>query len=421
MNTSSPRSGPVRSLGTADAVAVGAAAMLGAGVFSVFAPAAEGAGAWLPVAILIAGVLAYCNAVSSARLAARHPESGGAYVYGRERLGDLWGHLAGWAFVVGKTASCAVMALTFAAYLLPGWERPLAAAAVIVLTVVGHRGVRRPPVAVWSLLAVVLATLAAVVAAMLLSGRLAAVAEVDGMGPWPGSFGVLGAAGMVFFAFSGYARVASLGGSVRDPRTTVQRAVTLSIGGVLLLYLVVGTGLLIVLGRERLITSGAPMTDAVLVAGFPWLVPVVAAGAAVACLGALLTLLSDVSRATAVMASRGHLPRPLALRRGRHAVALRAQVLVAAVVIALVLTLDLAAAVSFASFGILVHYTVTNASALRLGPDETRPPLLVPLGGLVGCVVLACSLPLPVVGAGTVVLALGSGLWWLAGRLPSRD
>ncbi|MEE2048852.1 amino acid permease, partial [Nocardiopsis tropica] len=168
----------------------------------------------------------------SARLAARLGVAGGAYVYGRERLGELWGYLAGWSFVVGKVASCAAMALTFAAYVLPGWEKPLAVAAVVAVTALDYRGLRRSTLVLKLMLGAVLAVLAAVVVTMLLSGRLAAVAEVDGLGPWPGSFGVLGAAGMIFFAFAGYARVATLGGEVRDPGTTIPRAIALSLGGV---------------------------------------------------------------------------------------------------------------------------------------------------------------------------------------------
>ncbi|CAL9340593.1 putative transporter [Nocardiopsis dassonvillei] len=420
MTTSSPQAGPSRALGTVDAVAIGAGAMLGAGVFSVFAPAARGAGAWLPVAILIAGLVAYCNAVSCARLAARHPESGGAYVYGRERLGELWGYLAGWSFVVGKLASCAAVALTFGAYVLPGWERPAAVAAVVVMGAVGHLRVRRSTLVVKVLLVAVLAVLAGVVAAMPASGRLAALAQVDGLGPWPGSFGVLGAAGMIFFAFAGYARVATLGGRVRDPQTTIARAIALSLGGVLGIYLVVGTGTLIVLGRERLIGSSAPLADVVRVAGLEWAVPVVAAGAALACLGALVTLLVEVTRTGAAMAADGHLPGVLARRAGRRGVPVYAEAVVGAVVVGVVLSTDLAGAISFSAFGVLVYYAIANASALRLGPDEPRPPLPVPLGGLVGCVVLACSLPLGVVAAGAGVLAAGAALWWVRDRLAAR-
>ncbi|MFV2198020.1 APC family permease [Nocardiopsis sp. LOL_012] len=407
---------PARVLGTADAVAIGAGAMLGAGVFSVFAPAVVGAGAWLPVAIVVAGAIAYCNAVSSARLAARHTRSAGAYVYGRERLGELWGYLAGWAFVVGKTASCAAMAMTFAAYAAPGWERPVAAAAVAAVVALDHWGVRRSTLAVKAVLGAVLAVLAAVVVAMGFSGRLAAVAEVDGLGPWPGSFGLLGAAGVIFFAFAGCARVATLGGEVHDPRRTIPRAIALSLGGVLALYLVVGTGVLIVLGRERLSTSAAPLVDAVRAAGFDTLVPLVVAGAAVASLGALLSLLPGVSRTAAVMAEDGHLPRFLRGLHPRLGVPRRAGIAVGAVAVALVLLTDLWGVISFSAFSVLVYYAITNASALRLGPDENRPPLLVPVAGLAGCVVLACSLPLHVGAVGLAVLGSGALLWWLRER-----
>ena len=109
-----------RRLGTGDAVAVGLSAMIGAGVFAVFAPAAAAAGSLLLVGLGVAAAVAFCNAVSSAQLAVTYPTSGGTYVYGREVLGPWWGFVAGWGFVIGKTASCAVMAMTFAAYAVPG-------------------------------------------------------------------------------------------------------------------------------------------------------------------------------------------------------------------------------------------------------------------------------------------------------------
>src|SRR4051794_37119291 len=117
--------------------------MIGAGVFAAFGPAARAAGAGVLLALAVAAVVAYCNATSSARLAARYPASGGTYVYGRERLGAFWGYLAGWSFVVGKTASCAAMALTFASYAWPEHVRASAAAAVVALTALGLRGVQK--------------------------------------------------------------------------------------------------------------------------------------------------------------------------------------------------------------------------------------------------------------------------------------
>ncbi|MFC3996894.1 APC family permease [Nocardiopsis sediminis] len=411
MTTSSgSQAQPARVLGTADAVAIGAGAMIGAGVFVVFGPAAGEAGAWMPVAVLIAAVVAYCNATSSARLAARHPQSGGTYVYGRERLGDLWGYIAGWAFVVGKTASCAAMALTFGAYVLPGWERPLAVAAVVALTAVNHRGVRMSAWLSRILLACVLAVLAAVVAVSLGGGE-ADPAEVAVSSHWPGFFGLLGAAGMLFFAFAGYARIATLGGEVRDPRTTIPRAIAITLAGVFAVYFLVGVAVLTVLGRRTLSHSSAPLIDAVVATGWPQLVPAVAAGAALASLGALLSLTLGVSRTVSAMSADGHLPRYLAGIHERTGVPQRAETAVAVVVCVLVLVADLRGAIGFSAFGVLAYYAITNASALRLGPEEDRPPLLVPVVGLAGCVVLALSLPLPSVVSGAAVIAIGAGVW----------
>src|SRR4051794_40546442 len=146
--------------------------MIGAGVFSAFAPAAAAAGAGLMIGLGIAAVVAYCNATASAQLAATYPTSGGTYVYGRERLGPGGGFLAGWGFVIGKTASCAAMALTFAAYAVPAaWQRPVAVAAVVALAAVNYRGVTRTARLTRIIVGVVLTALAVVIASCLAGGQ----------------------------------------------------------------------------------------------------------------------------------------------------------------------------------------------------------------------------------------------------------
>ena len=191
--------GLARRLGLFDASAIGLGSMLGAGVFAVFAPAAASAGTGLLIGLAIAGFVAYCNAAASAQLAAAHPTSGGSYVYGCERLGPWWGFIAGWGFVIGKTASCAAMATTFAAYALPAYQKPAAAAAVLVLAAVNYRGVTKTALLTRILLSVVLAVLALTVV-------LSFVDSGNGLGgDWfgGGPLGVLRAAGLLFFAFAG--------------------------------------------------------------------------------------------------------------------------------------------------------------------------------------------------------------------------
>ncbi|MFG1799158.1 APC family permease [Micromonospora carbonacea] len=409
-----------RRLGVRDAVVIGLGSMLGAGVFVVFAPAAASAGgAGLLVALALAGFVAFCNATSSARLAARYPESGGTYVFGRERLGPFAGFVAGWGFVVGKTASCAAMALTIGAYLWPGRARLVAVVAVAAVTAVNLRGIGKTATATKALVGVVLAVLALVAGAGLLGGGFdAARIAGPGVSSSTGGHGVLAAAGLLFFAFAGYARIATLGEEVRDPERTIPRAVPLALGVVLAIYLVLAVVALGVLGPGRLGASAAPLADVVTAAGLPGLAWVVRAGATVAVTGVLLSLVAGVGRTLLAMARRRDVPHGLAAVHPVRRVPHRAELAVAAVVTAVVLVGDVRGAIGFSSCTVLVYYAVTNASALTLGRDSGRrlPVRLLAVLGLVGCVALAVSLPLASVLAGFGVLALGAAWYALRPR-----
>ncbi|MFI6824485.1 APC family permease [Micromonospora sp. NPDC050187] len=398
-----------RRLGLADAVVIGLGSMLGAGVFVVFAPAAAAAGgAGLLLAVALAGFVAFCNATSSARLAARYPESGGTYVYGRERLGRYPGFLAGWGFVVGKTASCAAMALTIGAYLWPGQARLVAVGAVVAVTGVNLRGVGRTATATKILVGVVLTVLALVTVTGLGAVTPDRVDGLDGS-----ARGVLTAAGLLFFAFAGYARIATLGEEVRDPERTIPRAVPLALGIVLAIYLTLATVTVGVLGADALASSTAPLVDVVTAAGLPDLAWVVRAGATVAVTGVLLSLVAGVGRTTLAMARRGDLPTALAAVHPRHRVPHRAELAVAAVVIAVVLLGDVRGAIGFSSCTVLVYYAITNAAALTLGrePGRRLPVRALAVAGLVGCLLLVVNLPLGSVVGGLGVLVLGT-IWY---------
>ncbi|MFI6261182.1 APC family permease [Micromonospora sp. NPDC051006] len=397
-----------RRLGVPDAVLIGLGSMLGAGVFVVFAPAATAAGgAGLLPALVIAGFIAFCNATSSARLAARYPESGGTYVYGRERLGPFAGFLAGWGFVVGKTASCAAMALTIGAYLWPEQARLVAVGAVLAVTAVNLRGIGKTALVTKLLVGLVLAVLILVAVTGLVGGPVVLDRLTD---PGGSGRGVLTAAGLLFFAFAGYARIATLGEEVRDPERTIPRAVPLALGVVLAIYLVLAVVALGVLGADRLAGSAAPLADVVTAAGLPDLAWVVRAGATVAVTGVLLSLLAGVGRTLLAMARRRDLPGGLAAVHPRRRVPHRAELAVAAVVVLVVALGDVRAAIGFSSCTVLVYYAITNAAALTLGRDPARKlPVQALAGlGLVGCLLLAVNLPLSSVLAGFGVLAVGA-------------
>jgi len=385
-----------RRLGTFDAVVLGLGSMVGAGIFAALSPAARYAGSALLIGLGLAGAVAYCNATSSARLAALYPESGGTYVYGRRRLGDVWGYLAGSAFVVGKLASCAAMALTFAHYAAPSAARPLAVGAVVALTAVNLAGIDKTAGLTRAIVALVLVTLAVFVVVALAGGTVDGSHLTDSHG---GVLGALRSGGILFFAFAGYARIATLGEEVAEPARTIPRAIAVALGLTVAIYAVVAVAALLAAPPSLLASTQAPLRAVVRAGSLDGWAPVVQVGAAVASLGVLLSLLAGVSRTVFAMAANRHLPHALAAVHERRRVPHRAELLVGAVVVVVAALADIRNAIGFSSFCVLFYYAVANASALTL-----RRKLFVPAAGVVGCLVLAFTLPLSsvVVGAATI-------------------
>ncbi len=406
-----------RRLGLGDAVVIGLGSMIGAGVFAAVAPAAAAAGSGLLIGLAIAAFVAYCNATSSAQLAAVHPESGGTYVYGRERLGPFWGYLAGWGFVVGKTASCAAMALTVGAYAAPAWQRPIAVAAVVGLTAVNYHGVRKTAALTRVIVTLVLVALAAVVAGSLLGGQ-ASTAPFDAFDDLggDGAYGVLRAAALLFFAFAGYARIATLGEEVIDPARTIPKAIPRALGITLIVYTAVAISALAAVGPDALADSRAPLATAVRAGNLDALVPLVRAGGAVAALGVLLSLIAGVGRTAFAMAADRELPAWLDAVHATHHIPHRAELAVGTVVAVLVALTDIRHAIGFSSFCVLTYYAVANASAWTLPSDLRRWPRALAACGLLGCALLAVTLPPSDAVAGAAVLAVGAAVWFVRHR-----
>jgi APA family basic amino acid/polyamine antiporter len=394
-----------RRLGTGDAVVIGLGAMIGAGVFAAFGPAARAAGNGLLLGLAIAAVVAYCNATSSAQLAAIYPEAGGAYVYGRKRLGEIWGFLAGWGFVIGKLASCAAMAMTFGSYAAPSLARPLAGGAVVVLTALNYFGVQKTAAATRIVVAVVLAVLAVVVAAIWLGG------SVEPARLWPlralSAYGVLQSAGLLFFAFAGYARVATLGEEVVEPARTIPRAIPIALAITLVVYAAVALSALAGAGAGALAGSATPLATAVEAGRLAWLAPAVRIGAAVASLGVLLSLIVGVSRTIFAMAANGDLPPFFSAVHPRHRVPHRAELAAGAIVATVTAVADLRSAIGFSSFAVLAYYAIANAAAWTLAPEQRRWPRTLAGGGVLGCLALAVTLPSSSAVAGAAVLGAG--------------
>ena len=394
-----------RQLTPADAVVVGVGSMVGAGVFTIWAPAAAAAGSWIILSLFIAGIVAMCNATSSAQLAAQHPESGGTYVYARERLSPFWGHVAGWGFIVGKTASCAAMALTAGNYIWPERASTAATVAVALIATINLGGLSRTALVTRIVLAVTAATLIIVVAS---STVLEPSISQSNFPLDTNAYGILQAAGLMFFAFAGYARIATFGEEVIEPDRTIPWAIPRALGAVLVLYLIIAVIVMTSSSPSEISGLVAPLAfivESSALSGVSWLVAI---GAGVACFGVLLNLIPGVARTTLALARRHELPVWFSAVSAQRALPLRAELAVVAVVIALIHTVSLTSALSLSGVAVLTYYAITNASALQLENSERLWPRWIAWLGLAGCIVLVLALPWQVLICGTAVLIIGA-------------
>jgi APA family basic amino acid/polyamine antiporter len=394
-----------------DAVATGLAAILGAGIFAVIAPAAGIAGSALLVSLGIAAFVALCNALSSAQLAAVLPRTGGTYEFGRRMLGPWWGYAAGWMFLTANTVGPGVIALAFGGYLhavvgmLPA--RVGAVLAVLVMTSLNAAGIRRSVkvtdvivvISIFSLIAVVLIGLPSV--------------NVSNLAPFApsGIGGILEATGLLFFAYTGYSRIATLVEEVKNPRRTIPRATLIALGTATLLYLLVAFTALSVLGAVRLSGSSSPLTETMMVVGSSVGVAIVATGALLTTFNEGLSDLLGVSRVTFAMGRGSDLPKPLATL-GASKNPWRSVVFVGIIAMLVAAFAPFEIAIAVSSFGTLLYYVVTNLSALRLKKEQRMFPRLLAVTGLVGCVALAFSLAPLEVGIGLAILVVGLAFRW---------
>lgn len=374
-----------RSLGVVRSVGIGVAAMLGAGVFFVWAPAYELAGSWLMVSLGIAAVIATLNALVTTQLAVNVPRSGGIYAFGRHYRGPLTGFIAGWMFLTGKTASVAAIALIAASYVWPEGARLLAAGLLIIGTVVTVSGIRQTA---WLSLTISAFVTVGLVSLVGFSLTTTAPVPIPIAASQPAPLSVLTAAALMFFAFAGYARMATLAEEIVDPRRTLPRAIGVALAIVLALYAFVGWGV------SRVLPGYSGEFDTPLRALAPGgLSAVVTVLAVVACVGSLLAILAGLSRTALQMGREGDLSRILGRVSERTGGPLVADITVGVLAVVAVLTLDVTGLVAVSGAGVLTYYAIGHWSALAQTREERLVWPIVPAVGLVMCAVLVVTLP----------------------------
>ena len=400
--TQLPHSSPASpKLSLFGASALGVASMLGAGVFVVFAPASELAGSYLFLAIAIAGIIAALNARSMRQLSKILPKAGGAYAFGREYLSRTWGFLAGIAFLIGKIGSVAAIALAAASYIFPTAKVEVAFASLFLMTVINLLGINRTS------LGALLLSIPTITLLMLISVSGFQSTSVEPISE--GSIaGVLPAAALIFFAFAGYARVATLGPEVKNPTENIPKAITVSLLFVIAIYFLVANGLQAQLGLN-LQSSIAPIQDYAEVV-LPWLpseaVVLVAASAS---LGSLLSLLAGISRTAEAMAEDGEIPRIIGLRGKRFDSPWVADLVILTIATALILSGDIAWTIGVSSFAVLIYYAIANFAALRQLPKNQLVNRVLAILGATLCLGVGFFVPIEslLVASGMLVLAMG--------------
>lgn len=380
-----------RILGFWDAVAIGIAAMIGAGIFVVSGIGTRAAGSAVILAFVIAGVVALFNALSSAELAAAIPKEGGTYEYARRLLSPKVGFLTGWLFISSKMLESATVALAFASYaslFLQFDPRMFAITAVVILTAINVAGIRS-------------STNASIIMAIIKVGVLAVFAFL-GIGivksanyePFTptGLQGVLAASAIVFFAYTGYARIATLGEEIKEPEKNIPRAILTSLAITAIVYIVVTTVGIGLVGVRQFGESDSPIATAASALGNTVLLASVIFGAGVATLSVLLSDLLSSSRTVFAMARNGDFPKFLSEMRNMNPV--NSIIATSTIVLAFVLTGSLVQVAALTSLTILIYYAVTNISALKLHSEKRRFPRPIPVAGLISCIGLAVFVPL---------------------------
>ncbi len=416
-----------RELGVFGAVMMGMGSIVGTGVFVSIGIAAGVAGPAVILAVAIGAFVATFNGLNSAQLAANHPVSGGTYEYGYKFLNPTFGFTAGWMFLIAKSASAATAALGFAGYLLgafgvtrPGLIVPVAVAAVIVLTLIVLSGIRRSNLTNIVIVSITLASLAFFVPAgapTALSDGAGNFAEFFSAPEGDGGLGALLFAGaLMFVAYTGYGRIATLGEEVKEPRRTIPRAIVATLVITMTLYMAVAAVGVGAVGAGPLSEAAgrqaAPLVAAARAFNVPGASQILSFGAVTAMLGVLLNLILGLSRVLLAMGRRGDMPGVFGRLNASGTTPTAAVIMMGVVIGGLALIGDVRTTWSFSAFTVLVYYAITDFAALFI-PDKGRLfPRWVAVVGVISCLSLAFFVEPRVWLTGLGLI--GAGLVWQA-------
>ena len=388
------------------AVAIGLASMLGAGVFFVWSTAWEKVNDQIFFALALAALVASLNAASVYQLASQVSRAGGVYSYARVYLPKDFSFIAGFSFVFGKIASIAAIAIIIETYLFPGYPGwPAAVASILLMTALNLLGINRTAQMAAALATITIGFIVFSISTGFAHG-LSSQSFSTGMLMPEANLSTLSAASIIFFAFAGYARVATLGDEVKDPKKNIPKAIAISLGAVLVIYLLITIVFIGLVQPSNEAVPSAIFESMVSISApwFPaWLIDLVVVGAS---LGSILALLAGVSRTAATMAEDKELPSIFA-KRNRFGAPWLAEVLIAIGAITLIESSQYTQwVIAFSSFSVLLYYAIGHISAFMQPKEQRRQPRFIAVLGFLLCLVLLLNVPGPAVQVSFVILGV---------------
>jgi APA family basic amino acid/polyamine antiporter len=375
-----------REIGLFGATALGIGAIIGSGIFIVTGIVAGMAGPAMIISVLVAGIIALFSALSVAELSVYLPEEGGTYAYAQKLISPFAGFIAGWIWIFSNIFVGAAVSLGFAHYFVTLFpEIPVKGIAVIIcliFIVINYIGLKES-----TIVNNILVSFKVIILLFFIAFGLGFFSSTNVTPFAPtGMLGILNGAALIFFAYTGFARVTIMAEEVQDPKKTLPRSIYLALAISTVLYILVSIVAVGLVGAPALFQSGSPLADAIRITGSSPAVVVVSAGAMIATASVLLTTIMGISRIMFAMSRKGDLPAFLTRIHPRFSTPHYAIWISGAFMIVAILLADLTLVVAVSTFAMLIFYLIANIAAFRIPPDYQRFPRIVPIIGAVSCI-----------------------------------
>ena len=378
-----------RTLTLKNSIYLGLSSMIGAGLFNNIAPTAKISSYSTILGLLLASTLAFANASSSAQLASLYPQTGGTYLYAKNILGKGAANVAGAVFIIGKTISCIAIALTLGNYLSPVNSKEFAVLFSFVVFLIGFSGIHKTAKIakwfVWILFSLLAFYTISIVITPEVSFNLPITDQLS-------LDNILLSGSIWFFAFTGYSRLATFGEEVKNPEKIIPTAIFTGLGITVIIYLLISWVTLSIVEPQIIMNSRTPLLIAMDLSSMSEFSFLIVFASSIAMASVFLALMPGISRIYVAMARDGILPGALSTIHKKFNSAYISELIVFITVIVGIYQLNVINSIKLSSFFILIYYSITNLSVIKLKKNQRIYSVVVAYYGIFMCIIFASSL-----------------------------